>query len=139
MMRIFQIALLWLAGALLVGHSIIPHHHHETEQEFCAENNHEHDHNHDHNHDHDNGNEHSNKLEAFNDCCNEPIADHEACTINQRTIVKDNSAPLALFGSATLKLPNLRKPICKLWHNYTIGITSDAFWDYAPSRAPPLA
>lgn len=41
MMQVFKISMLWLAGLLIVGHGILPHHHHaETHQ--CASDKHEH-------------------------------------------------------------------------------------------------
>lgn len=135
MMRILQIAFLWFAGFLLVGHSIIPHHHHESEQEYCAENQHDHE----HNHNHTSKSEPSNKLYSFNDCCNDQETSHEACLINQRTIVKDNSAPFTLFANTTFGLPELKETKCKLWNNLSIGTISNALWDNSPSRAPPLA
>ena len=55
--RVIFLSLL-LAYSLMLAHSLIPHHHHETPDEAVHhhnQHNNEHDHSNDHNHSHDNG------------------------------------------------------------------------------------
>lgn len=131
MMKALQITFLWMAGLLILGHNVIPHHHHESEQEACHEQHHESDHNHDHDHHNDFN------LQLADDCCQDEDTQHNACNLNQRTIVKDQNAPIALLVGESFQLPNSHKCNCALNHNYKIGIVSDAFRDESPSRAPP--
>lgn len=134
MMRIIHISLLWIAGVLLLGHNIIPHHHHQSEQKVCAEEHHQHEHEHEHNnhHEHDNDNSYN----AI--CCDTESENHEACNFDQRTTVKDYNGQFTSLVSTTIKLPHVFEQQCSLWYIFKIGIVSSPFWDSSPSRAPPL-
>lgn len=124
MMRIIQITLLWIAGALVLGHGIIPHHHHHENQKHCSSENQAH--------------KHKAALEFTDTCaCNHADAHAEPCTLDTKTKVEKTQ----LLSSA-LNVENLNISIPDnfsglLYPESTTYILSDPLFEHGPSRAPP--
>ena len=73
MMRLLKITILWIAGILVLGHSAIPHHHHNVNQIECGE--------------HHDGHKTPSSF-TDNSFCSSHNTHDEICYIEQNTIVK---------------------------------------------------
>ncbi|HCC29349.1 MAG TPA: hypothetical protein DEQ03_04725 [Marinilabiliales bacterium] len=124
--RNIRILFLWLAGILMMGHGLIPHHHHDLEHNSCAK---------------ENNLRHVSVLfhsQIFETCCGH--SNHEpdsVCHLVQKTLVKNPVAfDLAVLpAEQILHIPQLlglvehRQVAPKIHHGY---------FNDTPSRAPPV-
>ena len=116
--------MLWIAGILILGHSIIPHHHHNPDQTEC-------------------NSQQSNRKIALsftdNSYCNHHETHAEVCHLNQTTIVKDYQTHQAILTINIFSISEITN--CK---NAQFGLYNSVkppniLYDQGASRAPPVA
>ncbi len=124
-MQILKITVLWIAGTLVLGHGIIPHHHHDEKQDRCAEDSKNHN--------------HEISLNFADNCCQNNKAHNNICSLDQRTLVKDYQVPFAALVNVNFKLSISENCSNSQYNNFRLNIITEVFRDESPSRAPPMA
>lgn len=120
MMQIFRISVLWLAGLLIIGHGIIPHHRHHVPHE-CEATDHEHQ-----------------TIEAYAvDCSCDLPDEEEKCHFQQNTLL-DGGKLLSLAINPVIESIVPVFPGKSLWVEYPNLFRDSKYYKKKPSRAPPV-
>jgi len=125
MMRIVQITFLWLAGALVLGHGLIPHHHHEADQQHCNKE--------------QKSELHTLTLHAADNCsCNHQEPHLKACSIDIHTVVEQTQILSSAIYVDVFNLQTSHFLVKNRWYRYLQSIPPEFFFKQDPSRAPPV-
>lgn len=124
MMQLLKITLLWMAGALVIGHSIIPHHHHLSQEQQCAT-------------EHDTPSHAS--FSSENCVCDHHQEHTEVCTLDQRTIVKNHPHLFTAIHIETFHSPIPKAGNSLTFNSYKNPIALRSYYEERPAREPPMA
>lgn len=133
MMKFIQILFLWLAGFTLLGHSIVPHHHHNDIEQICS---HEappkcsHEHN----------SEHHNHLadtKTADNCINHQHEHEEACTLHVNTYIEHQQNTFYAVLNSIQKY-SFQNEISFTYDTSNSGKTNSCLGHQHHGRAPPI-
>ncbi len=126
MKRILQILFLWIAGLGIVGHSIIPHHHHdnENEKQTC-----------------EHSCEHENKAAGalYIASCDFESHEHDhdhSCSFQDNSFIKQTFSVLTATITNLLIVQELETPVFK-YQNNNAKLKANPFYHSKATRGPP--
>lgn len=133
MMKVLQIAFLWVAGLGLLGHSIIPHHHHSSKEQHCNYDNTAESHDSTHEH------QHFGEHDADHSCDEYANHEHEeknACELQVNTYTKHTLIQLVatLTSSTSYSIQEQKQ---HAYNAFRIDFTQRLFLGNYFGRAPP--